>query len=217
MLPCYYLRWNNRQKNLEKAVLTQALPQPAAMEADKPLPPARSLLPKAVQSTSQELHQFHLLPNVPSQRRRRNQAARTQVAPPSSTTTVLPQLQVHAYNSPLTIPSSTATVLPQRQVPAYNSPLPIPVPARTKYSQLKRAAVNQPSQGDGKKRKYERKSTFNSCKHCHQPKTKSFGHSRHVGELGLETFCPSVEGRQFASIEAWLEERRKANPRKKNT
>ncbi|KAJ7357856.1 hypothetical protein OS493_022674 [Desmophyllum pertusum] len=179
--------WNNRQKNLEKAVLTQALPQPAAMEADKPLPPARSLLPKAVQSTSQSCTSF-----ICFRMYQASDAGETkQLEPKLHHHQVQPQY-FHNYRympttALWTIPSSTATVLPQRQVPAYNSPLPIPVPARTKYSQLKRAAVNQPSQGDGKKRKYERKSTFNSCKHCHLPKTKSFGHSRHVGELGLET------------------------------
>lgn len=100
--------------------------------------------------------------------------------------------------------------------PAYNSPLRIAVPRTTSYYQRKRAAEDTgATPGDGK-RKYVHKGTFNVCKHCHMPKTVDFGHSRHIGEHGLDTFCPSVEGRQYAGKEAWLEARKKENPPKKS-
>lgn len=178
---------------METAILTQGFPQPPAMEARDTLPPARRLLPKPVQPPSQELHQFQLPPNEPSVRNKRNHAAGTQLAPPSS----------------------AASIVLQQPLPVYNSPLEIPVPKRTTYNQLKRAAEMQSSGAEEKKRKYERKAAFNICKHCFLPKTKSFGHSHHVGELGLETFCPAVEGKEYANNDAWLEARRIANPTKK--
>lgn len=181
-------RWNDKQKRVERAILSQALPEPAPLEAEEPLPPARTIPPGiALHSGTQQPHVFDLRPNQPSQRKN--------------------------TSSQVTVPSpSTSSV----RVVGYNSPVPIPIPRTTQFNQLKRGAENSRNEeGQSAKRKYDRKSTFNICKHCHLPKTKTFGHSRHVGALGLETFCPSVEGRRYASIEAWLEERRKENPRKK--
>ena len=59
------------------------------------------------------------------------------------------------------------------------------------------------------KQKYQRSTTFNICRHCPlQPKTKMFGHSCHVGRFGLETVCPSVEGKPYPSLDVWLQQRR---------
>lgn len=53
-------------------------------------------------------------------------------------------------------------------------------------------------------------------KHCHLPKTVNFGHSRHIGERGLDTFCPTVEGKHYPDKEAWLKARKKEPPNKKS-
>ena len=86
-----------------------------------------------------------------------------------------------------------------------------PVPRTTLYHRRKREQEEERSEGSAK-RKYERKSSFNCCKHCHQPKTKEYGHSRHIGQHGLDTFCPAVEGRLFPSKDAWLAARKRENP-----
>lgn len=88
---------------MERAILTQGLPQSAAMEAHETLPPAQPLLPKPVQTSPQELHQFYLPPNKPSQQDRQNQADGIQLAPPSGTATTVPQQPLPVYNSPLQI------------------------------------------------------------------------------------------------------------------
>ncbi len=181
------------------------------MEADEPLPPARTLLPTSTQ-TSQGPHQFGLPVNMPSQRQNRQTASIPATAPSAA----IPQ---QAATPSATVPQQTATLSAtavQPQAPVYNSPLPIPVPRSTTYYRQKRAAETQSSQNEEKRtRKYDRKTAFNVCKHCHMPKTKSFGHSRHIGDLGLETYCPAVEGRQYPNAEAWLKARREANPKKK--
>jgi hypothetical protein len=46
------------------------------------------------------------------------------------------------------------------------------------------------------------------------PKTKDFGHSRHIGQNGLDTFCPEVEGKEYVNKEAWLAAKKLANPPK---
>lgn len=48
------------------------------------------------------------------------------------------------------------------------------------------------------------------------PKTKEFGHSRHVGENDVKTFCPSVEGKVYVHSEAGMAARKAINPQKKN-
>lgn len=103
-------------------------------------------------------------------------------------------------------------VMKQQQQPAYNSPSPIPVPKSTYYHQRKRAAE---SSSEPDKRTYVRKQTFNVCKHCKLPKTVDYGHGRYVGDLGIDTFCPAVEGKEYPNKEAWVEARRKENPPKK--
>ena len=99
----------------------------------------------------------------------------------------------------------------------YNSPTVIPVPRTTLYNQRKRAAeAERPiSTQTASKWKYQRPTTFKICRQCHLPKTKTFGHSRHVGIFGLEPFCPSVEGKRYPSVDAWLQERRRENPKKR--
>ena len=52
------------------------------------------------------------------------------------------------------------------------------------------------------------------CKHCKLPKTVAYGHGRYTGEMGVETFCPSVEGKKYPNKETWLEARKKENPPK---
>ena len=89
----------------------------------------------------------------------------------------------------------------------------LPIPRSTLYYQRKRA---QEQEQEPSRRKYERKSSFNTCKHCQLPKTKEYGHSRHVGQHGLDTFCPAVEGKLFDSKGAWLDARKKENPPKNN-
>jgi hypothetical protein len=85
------------------------------------------------------------------------------------------------------------------------------VPKSTQYYQNKR---KQEDETQPNKKRYERKKTFNTCGHCKLPKTKDFGHSRHIGQNGVDTFCPSVEGKQFVNKEAWLAARKVANPPK---
>ena len=41
-----------------------------------------------------------------------------------------------------------------------------------------------------------------------------FGHGRHIGQFGADTFCPSVEGKEYLSKEVWLEARKKEKPSK---
>ena len=93
---------------------------------------------------------------------------------------------------PHTFPIPTAQPLPQQPIPTkppepptYNSPISIEVPKSTKYYQNKRKAEND----NDDKRAYSRKKIFNICAHCQKPKTKDFGHSRHIGQNGtLEKF-----------------------------
>ena len=96
-------------------------------------------------------------------------------------------------------------------VPVYNSSTVIPVPRTTLYNQLKKAAeAETPSSiKAASKQKYQRSTTFNVCRHYHLPKTKTLGHSCHVGRSGLETICPSVEGKPYPSLDVWLQEGRK--------
>ena len=90
------------------------------------------------------------------------------------------------------------------------------MPRTTLYNQRKRAAETETSSTEtASKWKYQRSTTFNICRQCHLPKTKTCGHSRHVGRYGLETFCPSVEGKRYPSVDAWLQERRRDNPKKR--
>ena len=99
----------------------------------------------------------------------------------------------------------------------YNCPTVIPVPRTTLYNQRKRAAeAETPTNTEtASKWKYQRSTTFNICRQCHLPKTKTFSHSHHVGIFGLEPFCPSVEGKRYPSVDAWLQERRRENPKKR--
>lgn len=153
------------------------------MASSKPLPPARSLLPKPAVYPTQTPHDFQAVPNIPTER---------------------------GLQSQRVVPAAMGVV---PRLPLYNSPSLIPVPRTTLFNQRKRAAETR-TENDKEKRKYQRTATFNICKHCHLPKTKNFGHSRYIGQFGVESFCPSVEGRRYASKEVWLEERRKENPRK---
>ena len=117
-------------------------------------------------------------------------------------------------NLPTERPKDTQRVVPPAEGAArvYNSP----VPRTTLYNQRKRAAEAETpiSTETASKWKYQRSTTFNVCRQCHLPKTKTFGHSRHVGIFGLEPFCPSVEGKRYPSVDAWLQERRRENPKK---
>ncbi len=175
----YKLRWNNRQKTLEKKILLQALPQPPPRAATKPLPPAKPLLPKPL-PTPPTPHTFITIPTLPTK-------TPTQQQLPSTPTTSSTQI--------------------------YNSPTTIPVPRTTEYRHRKRQEQEEPEAG-GSKRKYQRKATFNTCNHCKLPKTKDFGHSRHIGVHSVDTFCPAVEGKQYGSKEAWMKARKAANPPK---
>lgn len=121
-------------------------------------------------------------------------------------------------NLPTERPRGIQRVVPPAEgaVLVYNSPIVISVPRTTLYNQRKRAveAETPISTETASKGKYQRSTTFNVCRQCHLPKTKTFGHSRHVGRFGLETFCPSVEGKRYPSVDAWLQERRRENPKK---
>ena len=121
-------------------------------------------------------------------------------------------------NLPTERPKGTQRVVPPAEgaVRVYNSPTVIPVQRTTLYNQRKRAAKAETptSPETASKLKYQRSTTFNVCRQCHLPKTKTFGHSRHVGRYGLETFCPSVEGKRYPSVDARLQERRRENPKK---
>ena len=156
------------------------------MASSEPLPPAQSLLSKVPVHPAQPRHDFQTVPNLPAER---------------------------GNNSQRVVPAAAAAIATSGVPALYNSPSVIPVPRTTLYNQRKRAAQND-ADGDSQKRQYKRSTTFNICKHCHLPKTKNFGHSRHIGRYGLETFCPSVEGKGYANVTVWLEERRKENPRK---
>ena len=93
----YKLRWNNRQKTLEKKILLQALPQPPPRAATKPLPPAKPLLPKPL-PTPPTPHTFITIPTLPTK-------TPTQQQLPSTPTTSSTQI----YNSPTTIPVPRTT------------------------------------------------------------------------------------------------------------
>src|SRR4029434_9750037 len=54
---------------------------------------------------------------------------------------------------------------------------------------------------EGKDIKEHRKASQFKCRHCGQPKTKEYGHSRHAGQA----FCSRADGR---TVEQWLEEKR---------
>ena len=60
------------------------------------------------------------------------------------------------------------------------------------YNQRKRAAEGETptSTETASKRKYQRSTTFNVCRQCHPPKTKTFGHSRHVGGKAIQVWMP---------------------------
>lgn len=162
-------------------ILKQTLTKLAPMEASEPLPQARKLLPKPVESQAPPF-QYNIVQNTPSER--------------------------HLY-----IPLPTET---QQQRPVvYNNPDPIPVPKSTLYNQRKRAAEAASTSQEKERRTYVRKATFNMCKHCKLPKTVAYGHGRYTGEMGVETFCPSVEGKKYPNKETWLEARKKENPPKK--
>ena len=47
-----------------------------------------------------------------------------------------------------------------------------------------------------------------------ETKTKVFGHSRHVGQYSVDTFCPAVEGKQYVDNDAWMKARKEVNPPK---
>ena len=121
-------------------------------------------------------------------------------------------------NLPTERPRGIQRVVPPAEgaVLVYNSPIVISVPRTTLYNQRKRAveAETPTSTETASKGKYQRSTTFNGCRQCHLPKTKTFSHSRHVGRFGQETFCPSVEGKRYPSVDAWLQERRRENPKK---
>ncbi|XP_071834946.1 uncharacterized protein, partial [Apostichopus japonicus] len=86
--------------------------------------------------------------------------------------------------------------------------LPVYTTAPSQYlCQKQRCTTRKKREGERQgnenpKRKYIRKSTFNLCHSCQMSKTKDFGHSHHIGRLGVDTFCPAVEGKQYVSKEA---------------
>jgi hypothetical protein len=111
-------------------------------------------------------------------------------------------------NRPLPSTPSTSTTV-------YNSPTTIPVPRTTEFHHRKRQLQQEESsEAGGSKRNYKRKASFNTCKHCKLPKTKDFGHSRHIGIHSVDTFCPAVEGKEFGNKEAWMAARKVVNPPK---
>ena len=116
-------------------------------------------------------------------------------------------------NIPTERPKGTQRVVPPAEgaVRVYNSPTVIPVPHTTLYNQRKREAEAEAltSTETASKRKYQRSTTFNVCRQCHLRLKQ-----RHVGRYGLETFCPSIEGKRYPSVDAWLQERRRENPKK---
>ncbi|CAB3994599.1 Hypothetical predicted protein [Paramuricea clavata] len=57
-------RWNDRQKNLEKRILTRKVPLSPPKTGSTPLPPARPLLPKAI-TTPPPPHTFPILAGQP--------------------------------------------------------------------------------------------------------------------------------------------------------
>ena len=118
-----------------------------------------------------------------------------------------------AYPITYSTPTPSTSTQPTPPIAIYNSPSTIPIPKTTEYYQQKRRAESQ--EAGENKRKYNRKTCFNICSHCKLPKTKDFGHSRHIGEHGVDTFCPAVEGKEYANKDAWMQARKTANPPKK--
>lgn len=108
----------------------------------------------------------------------------------------------------LYIPLHTET---QQQRPVvYNSPDPIPVPKSTLYNQRKRVAEAASTSQEKERRTYVRKATFNTCKHFKLPKAVDYAHGRYTGKMGVETFCPSVEGKNIQIKRlGWRREKKK--------
>ena len=162
-------RWNNRQKKIERNVLTQGMPSPPTITAIEPLHTAQTLLQKPL-PTPTTPHSFHT-----------------------------PTQTISTHN-----PTSSSTQ------PFYNSPKTINIPKTTLYYIQKRKREESTTQ----KRNYKRTTQFNKCSHCNLPKTKNFGHSRHIGQNAVDTFCPSLEGKLYVSTAAWLAARKAVNPPK---
>ena len=142
--------------------------------------------------------------------------------PPAKTLVPKPQPTPPPPHQFITIASLPTKPKTQPQLPTapstssavqYNSPSPIPIPRTTTFNQKKRKEREESGE-ELEKRSYKRKQCFNTCKHCKLPKTKDFGHSRHIGIHSVDTFCPVVEGKQFESKEVWMAARKVVNPPK---
>lgn len=162
---------------MEEKILKQTLTTPAAMEASEPLPQARKLLPKPVESQAPPF-QYNIVQNTPSER--------------------------HLY-----IPLPTETLL-CTTTQTRNQCLNLRCTTRGR---------GQPKQRQLRKRKqgelmFEKR--HSTCVNTvNFQKTVAYGHGRYTGEMGVETFCPSVEGKKYPNKETWLEARKKENPPKK--
>ena len=189
-LYCY--RSKAKARTLERRVLEQGLPpQPdAEVAAAIPLPPAKQLPATPPQ---QQQHQFsHPQPS-------QQPATAPAVAVQPTVAPTLSRTQILSAADPIAPQSSTSAAPPVTA---------LPIPRTTAWR--KRAAAAKSTEGKkGKKpkRKYERSTTFNMCGYCRLPKTKEFGHSRHVGDSGTDTYCPSVEGKDGKTVQ---------NPKTKN-
>jgi hypothetical protein len=92
----YKLRWNKRQKGMERIILRQALPEPPPTTASKPLPPAKPLLPKPL-PTPPTAHPFVTIPTLPSNIPTRPQLPST---PSTSITQFTTALQPYLFPEP---------------------------------------------------------------------------------------------------------------------
>ena len=133
-----------------------------------------------------------------------------------------PQLNLPRAPAPPPVPKrqispSAAQIAPQPSTsgtPPVRAALPIP---RTTALRKRAAAANpaKGQEGQKPKRKYERSTTSNMCDHCRIPKTKEFGQSRHVGDSGTDTYCPTVQRKDGKTVQQWPAERKQANPKTK--